>query len=276
MYNLYRPKEYEQKKDIPIVKIRRRIYEYTSYLYHYHYYYIYFPYLAMFLIIIFYNLLSDTAQKMSPFWSWFCGERRILEVNETTIIQRWHPNISVTADDECVVNFLSTCPHILFLLVSTIFLLSLSCTTYKDIKCVYLRKFSCHTFRWVLLLIFALICVCAIAEGVLTDLTYRTNFTTQPHLYLPACFALLAVIFSLVYYHHCEVWQAPRLSWMPLLYWFLAFSGEILKLISFHANIPEDGNKLIYIFRYDIIIISALVYFTMMVLEFVVLCSKVS
>ncbi|XP_072025399.1 ATP-binding cassette sub-family C member 9-like [Amphiura filiformis] len=214
---------------------------------------------------------------MDPFWDWYCGEAIENEPNGSDPAKDFLFNISLPADDECVANLLSIIPHILFIFVSSLTLTCLSCCNKcNHIDSVYLRKFPYHTFRWLLLAIFLFICMCSIAEGVLTDLTYQSIFTTQPHLYVPQCFAFLAVICSLVYFQYCEAWHSPKLAWIPLIYWLLAVVGEAVKLRTQPGFVSDEETDFVLIFRFELAIVSAVVYLIMLILELAVVCTKVS
>ncbi len=212
---------------------------------------------------------------MDHHWNLLCGES--IQNGPNISHTEGLPNISLPGDDACFVNFISAIPHILFLLISTLTLICLTCCrTYSSADSAYFQKLPYHTFRWLFLLTFLLLCGCSIAEGILTDLTYQDIATTQPHLYVPQCFVFLAVICSLVHFQHSEVWGDPRLSWITLIYWLLACIVEVAKVRTYSNVVSPEEIHLIFVFRIDIAIASALVYFIMILLECIVLCSKVS
>ena len=222
------------------------------------------------------SMLWHPVKSAMGFWNKFCGES-ILDGPNNVSHTDGLLNISLPADDECFVNFISAIPHILFLLVSTFTLICLTCCrTYSSVDSTYFRKLPYHTFRWLFLLTFLFLCVCSIAEGILTDLTYQDIATTQPHLYVPQCFVFLAVICSLVHFQHSEVWGAARLSWITLIYWILACIAEVAKLLTYSNTLPNEETNLFDIFRVDMAMVSVLVFFVMTFCEFAVVCSKVS
>ena len=208
---------------------------------------------------------------MGAFFNWYCGNPiDTAPFNESNPpIQQ--DNESSILTETCIVNSLSTLPHILFIFVVAILLIYLTCTT-RSYSRIYLRKFHCHTFRWIALTIFIFICTFSIFEGVLTDVTYRDVSPSKPQLYIPAIFAFLAAIVSLVYYHHSEIWQMPRLVIVSLIYWCLALLVELLKLWNLHRG-EEDNIQLT--FRYEVGLMSSIVYLIMILLEFRLLFSEV-
>ena len=198
--------------------------------------------------------------KMDTFLEWYCGPASDAQGNSSTI-----------SDKTCTINAIAALPHTVFIIISTVTLVFGLCSTYRNVTCIYLRKFPAHFLRWLLLVLFILLCACSVAEGILTDLTYRDISPTQPQLYLPAILTLLGAIFSLVYYHNCECWQALRLLNLLMLYWIVCAITEILKLYDFHVS---KSNEIIDNARHVISIINFFVYCTLAGLEIFLQCKS--
>ncbi len=202
---------------------------------------------------------------MSSSFDWFCGHEESQDNASRT-------SITVVPDDTCTINAIIVIFHIVFIVVSSLILAFCSCVIQQHTPSFYLHKFPAHTFRWLLLVLYLLICVFSIGEGIVTDQTFQQITTTQPQLYLPAIFTAIGTIFSLIFYHHCESWRGLRLLNVLLVYWLLGFVAEALKL----QNLHSIGSSGITIARYDLSIINLVFYLTLSILEIYLQCSPVS
>ncbi|XP_072050893.1 ATP-binding cassette sub-family C member 9-like [Amphiura filiformis] len=195
----------------------------------------------------------------SASWDWFCGHEDKNHDNSTTFY-----DFTGITEDTCIVNAITTLLHILFVLISSLVLIFYSFSTYRHTTCFYLHKFPAHTFRWILLLVFLSFCALSVGEGIITDQSFQQiASTTRPQLYLPAVFSTLGVVFSLIFYHHCECWRAVNLLHILCVYWVIGIINETFKLWNFHLS--ESAG--VDIARYDITIINLLVYSTLAILE---------
>ncbi|XP_038076863.1 ATP-binding cassette sub-family C member 9-like [Patiria miniata] len=196
-------------------------------------------------------------------WEWFCG------TNSTDMN---HDDLDVWIGDSCLVHGVSTIPHISFIVVFSLALVLLRCFQNKvnaDYLGVGLAVCSpgnrLHdSVRWLIGLGSLIVLAAAIGEGVLTDETYRAwQQSTQPHYYAPSAAAFIAMVLSLVYYHHMELWQIPSMSILLLIYWILALIGESLRL----ANLQNQELVDVQVFRFDLTVIMLVFYSALLLLE---------
>ena len=206
------------------------------------------------------HLFRHALPIMGHFWnsSWFCGQ----------LDGHAGDNFTRISAETCVVNFASCLPPLLFSITSTVILMCFGCcSVYRQNACVYLQRFPAHKFRWLLSMLFVFVCMCALAEGLFTDRLYyhhgSMTSSTQPQLYLPQAFALLAIICSLVYYHQCESWQAIRLLNVLMAYWILGCFVEVAKLRHYRQTDTADFG----VARFDLAIFNVCAYFVLIVLE---------
>ncbi|XP_071803247.1 ATP-binding cassette sub-family C member 9-like [Asterias amurensis] len=187
-------------------------------------------------------------------WEWFCGK------NNTDL----RKDQSEWTSNTCFINGLTALPPVTFTVVSSLALLLTLCFSESKPKTKYLLLYPGHTTRWVVSLISLLVLAAAVGEGALTDATYRAwQHPTQPHLYVPGATSLVAMILSLIYYHHMELWQTPSMSIPLVCYWGTAVAGEGLRLINFKQLKLIDANLL----RFDSGIIMLVILCSLFLIE---------
>ncbi|XP_070573726.1 ATP-binding cassette sub-family C member 9-like [Ptychodera flava] len=193
---------------------------------------------------------------------WFCG------VNSTDFDDfQW--NSDNTVYNECFVDLLNTCVHIFSLVMTSLVLLILGCcTSLRLYSSRTIVPFPGHDVRWLVFFAQWIILLASIGEGVMAD--SKTAGTTQPHLYLPASAAFVALLIAMVYYHHTECWRLPNMSWLLLVYWILTVFGESLKLVNF----IEHGLD-VTVLRFDIAILSLTMNAIFLIIELNVIRTKV-
>ncbi|XP_070536210.1 ATP-binding cassette sub-family C member 8-like [Ptychodera flava] len=191
---------------------------------------------------------------------WFCGENA--SVVEDTQLRIY--------SDYCTANLFSACVHITFLVLfcAVLFLLG-CCTKLRYYHPKSLIQFPGHYIRWTILSTLGIVLLGAVGEGVLTDVT--RNPETKPNLYVPDSAALINVIIALVYYHHLECWNKPRLAWLLFIYWILAAAGEILRFISLTYSVDFT----VEILKFDLLVLTILLYSGCLLIEINLLRSKV-
>lgn len=136
----------------------------------------------------------------------FCGRQPFLPSSSTLI-------------SECFINFLSTLPNALFLLVllPNVFLRWFKSRSPCDATS---RKagaiYHCHTLRWVTSLVAIVLHVFALTEGLLSSVTF-SNWSL--HLYFPYILAIIVSGLTLVVYTFAEEYRIAGLMAALLLYW---------------------------------------------------------
>ncbi len=129
-----------------------------------------------------------------------------------------------------------------------------------------------HSIRWLISALLLVILLASIGEGVMTDETYKVlDQPTQPHLYVHSVLSFIAVLVSLIYYHHMEVWQIPMMSPLLFLYWLTSLGDDIFRLLSLEYQNLVDVN----IVPFDLTIIKIIIYFFLLVVELNVIRTKV-
>ncbi|XP_077862010.1 ATP-binding cassette sub-family C member 8-like [Saccoglossus kowalevskii] len=160
--------------------------------------------------------------------------------------------------------------HASFILVALVILIILRfCTKlrYSDHKLLF--KYPWHNFKWTICMTLFVVILFSLMEGVVTD-TSR-NIESNPYLYIPQVMALLGVITSLVYYHHMECWNRPHLVWWLLLYWIMAFIGELIVEVRLSQYDAFNSN----IVRHNIAVIIMVVHLSCVATEINILRNKV-
>ncbi|XP_038076866.1 ATP-binding cassette sub-family C member 9-like [Patiria miniata] len=183
-------------------------------------------------------------------WEWFCGNNNTYL--STDLSSEWVGNT-------CFINGLALLPHVAFIFFFALALFELGCVcnNRKRGKTKYVLCYPGHTVRWLVSLASLLVLAAAIGEGVLTDETYRAwQQSTQPHYYAPSAAAFIAMVLSLVYYHHMELWQIPSMSILLLIYWVLALIGESLQL----ADLKHHDIVDVTVLRFDLTVLMVIAY----------------
>ncbi|KAJ8047636.1 ATP-binding cassette sub-family C member 9 [Holothuria leucospilota] len=215
-------------------------------------------------------------------FNWFCGQCNHNQSNTTSASQiencsnfddfEW--NKDHTLNNACFVNLVATLPHLLFILVGSLSLVIVACCLgRRQRKCRYLIKLPGHNVRW--LLNYFLLCLSLIqfGEGLLTDLDVNKKFPTQPFMYIPGSLSLVAAILTIVYYHHFEFWQRPRMSFVLLFYWLCAIAAEVLRLLQLKDEPPLD-KSLIMTLRFDVTLAALVLYSLYALIELNLIRSK--
>ncbi|XP_070559521.1 ATP-binding cassette sub-family C member 9-like isoform X2 [Ptychodera flava] len=160
--------------------------------------------------------------------------------------------------------------HISFSLLFSLVLLMLGCCTQlKHYSLKILVPYRGHNFKWIVTALLSFTLLCAVGEGVLTDLS--VNSKTRPLMYVPQAAALLCSVISLVYYHHMEYWNRPKLAWLSLLYWTCAVSIEVVRLLNFVEEVRFDFT----ILKLNVIIICISIYTLLVLFDLYILWTKV-
>ncbi|XP_077979514.1 ATP-binding cassette sub-family C member 9-like [Glandiceps talaboti] len=172
-------------------------------------------------------------------------------------------------DEQCLVDFIAACTHTLFLTFFCVTIAVLGCCTdLRHFTPQIVRLFPGHNCKWILSALLCLTLLCAVGEGILTDLT--RNDVTQPRMYGPQVVALVTGLVTLVYYHHMEYWNRPGLAWLLLSYWVISLVGEGVKMKYLLSQLEFD----IRILRFDVIMASASLYTCCLVVEINLLRTK--
>nr|XP_006820964.1 PREDICTED: ATP-binding cassette sub-family C member 9-like [Saccoglossus kowalevskii] len=196
---------------------------------------------------------------------WFCGRSNTTDVIEDVI---W--NHEFTLNNACFVDLVNAAINLFYLVAASIVLIVLSCfTTLRHYFSNILLQFPGHDVRWTLSIVLWCVLLCALGEGILTDLS--RDGPTQPHLYIPQALAFLNGFIFLVYYHHMEYWNRPHLVWLLLLYWILLIGGQVITLI----NLDYQGATGLEVLRFDIAIVLLAMYFIYAIMEFNVIRAKI-
>ena len=204
---------------------------------------------------------------MDTKWEWFCG------INSSYTVEslEFYGNVY---NNTCLIDGLVTIPHTAFLLLASVVLLVVGCfTSYRRVHTKYLLVYPGHSLRWLVSVLLLIIILASIGEGIMTDETYQAwKQPTQPHLYIHSIVAFVAVVISLVYYHHMELWQLPAMSVLLLVYWVFSLGNEVLRMLN--LGLQEDVDVHVVIF--DLTLIKLAIYSVLIVLEMNVIREKVN
>ena len=195
---------------------------------------------------------------MDPMWEWYCGKN-------SSFIEGSPNYIEKGINNTCFINGLALLPHAAFTVLSSIILFAVAvCSSYRGYNTKYILYFPGHTIRWVVSLLFMIVLITSIGEGILSDGTYQAlDLGTQPHLYVGAIATLLTTILSIVFYHHMELWELAGMDFLLLFYWVLGVLVEGLRVI----NLYEAGLAEFTVVRFDISVLSILVYFIFIIID---------
>ncbi|XP_071961322.1 ATP-binding cassette sub-family C member 9-like [Antedon mediterranea] len=189
---------------------------------------------------------------------WFCGQ------NESLLLMVWEGlgNIS-SINDPCFVDGY-------YLIISAIFgsltllVLSLLYTrsSIRSIDHPYIIRYPRHRLRWTIGLTLCHTQLTSVAEGILTAVSNRSG-SLEHHLYLPQMLALVTIITMLAYYHHMEAWNIWYMVFLPLLYWVMGLSSEIIRFM----NIQQDPNNVDSTMRWLMCLINLILFIILTVIE---------
>ncbi len=202
---------------------------------------------------------------MDTQWEWFCG------INSSYTEESLH--YDNVRNNTCLVNGVASISHGIFLILFSLILLVVGCCTgYRKVHTKHLLVYPGHSIRWLISALLLVILLASIGGGVMTDETYQVlDQPTQPHLYVHSVLSFVAVLVSLIYYHHMEVWQIPMMSPLLLLYWFSSLGHDIFRLLSLEYQNQVDVNIVLF----DLTIIKILIYFFLLAVELNVIRTKV-
>ena len=201
---------------------------------------------------------------MDEKWEWFCGRNSVYIDNG----QGWFDDVR---NNTCLLDGVAALPHGVFLLVHSILLLFIGCCTNRRVYTRYLLVYPGHSLRWLLSALLLVLILASAGEGVMTDDTYKEQ-PTQPHLYVHSIVAFVAVVSSLVYYHHMEQWQLPGMSVVLLVYWTCCAGVEIFRLMSLTYQEEDDIQRLIF----DLTIVKLVIYLVLLCIEANIIRTKVA
>ena len=204
---------------------------------------------------------------MDPKWEWFCG----INSSYTEESLDWYDDVH---NNTCLVDGVVTIPHAIFLILSSLILLVIGCCTgYRRVHTKYLLVYPGHSIRWLVSVLLLVLILASIGEGIMTDETYQVlHQPTQPHLYIHSITAFVAVIVSLVLYHHSELWKLPSMSLLLFVYWVCSLGVEIFRLLSLEYQEQMD----VHIIIFDLTIIKIAIYVTLVLLEANVIRAEVN
>ncbi|XP_033648066.1 ATP-binding cassette sub-family C member 9-like [Asterias rubens] len=195
---------------------------------------------------------------MDPEWEWFCG----INSSYTNESLDWYHNVR---NNTCLVNGVGSISHGIFIILFSLILLVVGCCTkYRQVNTKHLLVYPGHSIRWLISALLSVILLASIGEGVMTDETYQVlNQPTQPHLYVHSVLSFIAVLVSLIYYHHMELWQIPIMSPLLFLYWLSSLGHEIFRVLSLEYQNQDDVNIVLF----DLTVIKIVIYFFLMIIE---------
>ncbi len=207
-------------------------------------------------------------RKYDQIWCWICQS----PVNATRCSRITHFDI----EDACFVDAISTLLHLVFAVVFLAAILILICRS----KCCnqfqyskYLIRLPGHSCRYFVTVMGVLILITCVGEGVLTDRLNSGTHETKPHFYLPFFLATFTLLLSLLYYHHIESFKLSQTFLMLIvLYWILAITSEILRLL----NLLSLERISIDVLRFDLNCACLMIYGTLLIVELCRLISKVT
>ncbi|XP_072027512.1 ATP-binding cassette sub-family C member 9-like [Amphiura filiformis] len=200
--------------------------------------------------------MSTMAPSIEKF-NWFCG------VNSSETLEDFEWNRNNTIKNACFTNLIYTAPHFIFVILASFVLLVLGCATSLRKKHPrYLLQFPGHYALWVLYFPFMFGLLCALGEGLITDVEVQKDSLTQPHLYIPGIVASLGGIIALVYYHHMEVWNKKGMAWLLLLYWVTSLGAEVARFLNLYydSQYEVDDVKFWEVMRVDVSILMLVLY----------------
>ncbi|XP_071784145.1 ATP-binding cassette sub-family C member 9-like isoform X2 [Asterias amurensis] len=188
-------------------------------------------------------------------WDWICGTQESSTVKEDVI----------RLDNVCLLNGVASISHGIFLILFSLILLVVGCCTkYRQVNTKHLLVYPGHSIRWLISALLLVILLASIGEGVMTDETYQVlNQPTQPHLYVHSVLSFIAVLVSLIYYHHMELWQIPIMSPLLFLYWLSSLGHDIFRVLSLEYQNQDDVNIVLF----DLTVIKIVIYFILMIVE---------
>ncbi|XP_070559514.1 ATP-binding cassette sub-family C member 9-like isoform X2 [Ptychodera flava] len=160
--------------------------------------------------------------------------------------------------------------HTAFLLLFAAVRLTLGCCTQlRHYSSKTLIPYPGHKRKWIFTGLLFLVLLCAVSEGILTDLT--RNSRTQPTLYVPQSCALLCTLMGITYYHYTEYWNKPSLIWLLILYWSSSFLIDVFRL----STLMEHTGFDVSVLRLDVIVISIVIYACLLISDINLIRTKV-
>ena len=204
---------------------------------------------------------------MDTNWEWFCG----INSSYTGDSLDWYAD---ERNNTCLVDGVMTIHHGSFLILHSIVLLVIGCCTgYRRVHTKYLLVYPGHSLRWLVSVLLLVLILASIGEGIMTDETYQAlHQPTQPHLYIHSITGFVAVMVSLVFYHHIELWQLPAMSFLLFVYWVCSLGVEIFRLLGLEYQQQID----IHVLLFDLTIVKLVIYAVLVLIEANVIRSKVS
>ena len=156
-------------------------------------------------------------------WSWFCRESNNSYGDDLE---------SVEKGNECMVNFATFILHLIFVIIALVILLwrRWCCIFYRDTNSQHLTRWPGHICRWIVTTLLLVCALASIAEGILTEMVRQDDGNPQLQFYLPGCMLFIAIIVSLIYYQFTERWQAPRMTWLLLMYWVFCIISNVWRI----------------------------------------------
>ncbi len=190
-------------------------------------------------------------------FNWFCG------VNSSETLKDFELDRNHTIQNACFTSLIYSAPHFIFIVSASLALLVLGCcTALRRENPRYLLPFPGHTALWVLYFPFIFVLLCALGEGVISDVEIQYDSPTKPQLYIPGILASFGGIIALVYYHHMEVWNEKGMAWLLLLYWITALGAEVTRFLNLYndSQYEVDNIKFWEVMRVDVSISMLVLY----------------
>ncbi|XP_038067062.1 ATP-binding cassette sub-family C member 8-like isoform X2 [Patiria miniata] len=198
--------------------------------------------------------------------NWYCG------INDSDNLNNFTFDVNHTLYNACFVDLIYTLSHLIFILLGVLVLFILGCCTrIRKEQYRYLIQYPGHNLRWVIYFILFTLVLSQIAESILSELEVQSWEPTRPHLYIPACFVLVASFLSMFFYNKMETWNRHHMSWLLVIYWVLALGIEVIRFLNFYHD-PEVDFTLL---RADLSLAAMVIYTLLLLLELNVIRVKI-
>lgn len=208
-------------------------------------------------------------------WEWFCG------VNSTDLDSfidfTWEED--QVLNNTCLVDAFVAAPQAISILVFSVFLLLLKLSCYRIRSSRYLLRYPGHSFKWLITSLLFVVLIASIGEGILTDESYpSSSYGTQPHFYIAPSTAFIGLALSLTFYQMMEVWDAPYMVFLLILYFAVSVAAEtsqLLNLLYQQDDILNAGQSLTAIMKFDLVLVRLTFYSLLLLLDLNLVRAKV-
>ncbi|XP_041458076.1 ATP-binding cassette sub-family C member 9-like isoform X2 [Lytechinus variegatus] len=163
--------------------------------------------------------------------SWLCRGGNSSTTNFSIIL---HPEEHRTPNT-CSTDIVLFSINLVFcILTSLVFFFVRLCNISRTTDHDYIIRYPGHVIRWLLYILYILICLTMLGEGILTS--HQHHFGAPPIMYISPLAALLASIFVMLYYHYMEYWDLPGMWPLQLLYWVSLLIVECFRAFDFYRD----------------------------------------